>query len=481
MTDYRKLIFISHANPEDNQFTLWLASRLTALGYLVWSDVTQLFGAERFWHDIEDAIRNHAVKVIVVLSQISQSKEGVLNEIHTALAVEKKNSFPRFVIPARIDNLPPTDIISVLIQKGYIDFYQKWAGGLANLLTLLEKDNIPRLQSKINREMSEWINRLLSGPEKIVFKPQQIVSNWFRLDSLPEKINFYKIPIPIDQIPLCFEFFDYPFYPYRDMIATFANLKDVNSFLPPDQTATSTYEVAPNMIFNDEIRNLTHIEFSDASRILSFLIRTAWDNAMQVKGLQSYVMANGRKAWFFCKGFNDDGWSHYIDIVGVDRRLRLVGRSNKYKVYWHSAMEAFPTIGRNPHLILKPHVVFSEDGFLPLSNDKRMHTVRRGFCRNWWNDRWRNLMFAYTKQILDKGKTIISLPVGSDQQINVDCFPLKFLSPVSVKDIIDSSILDDETDEQLDELAEKENWDWEDDIEEEFLGEQESNFAVEAK
>ena len=35
----RDAIFISHANPEDNDFTVWLGARLTAAGYEVWADV----------------------------------------------------------------------------------------------------------------------------------------------------------------------------------------------------------------------------------------------------------------------------------------------------------------------------------------------------------------------------------------------------------------------------------------------------------
>jgi hypothetical protein len=29
----RRALFISHATPEDNAFTLWLGAKLTALGY----------------------------------------------------------------------------------------------------------------------------------------------------------------------------------------------------------------------------------------------------------------------------------------------------------------------------------------------------------------------------------------------------------------------------------------------------------------
>src|SRR5688572_13373431 len=58
----RRLVFISHANPEDNSFTRWLATQLSSNGYLVWSDITNLLGGEEFWDGIEDAIRIHARK-----------------------------------------------------------------------------------------------------------------------------------------------------------------------------------------------------------------------------------------------------------------------------------------------------------------------------------------------------------------------------------------------------------------------------------
>ncbi|MGH7707001.1 MAG: TIR domain-containing protein [Vulcanimicrobiaceae bacterium] len=44
MSSASKAIFISHANPEDNAFTLWLAAKLSSLGYEVWADVMRLRG-----------------------------------------------------------------------------------------------------------------------------------------------------------------------------------------------------------------------------------------------------------------------------------------------------------------------------------------------------------------------------------------------------------------------------------------------------
>lgn len=69
----RDTVLLSHANSEDNEFTLWLALQLANEGYRVWSDLTKLLGGETFWDDIEAVIRDIAVKVLYVLCQSRSS------------------------------------------------------------------------------------------------------------------------------------------------------------------------------------------------------------------------------------------------------------------------------------------------------------------------------------------------------------------------------------------------------------------------
>lgn len=56
----KDVVFISHANPEDNEFTHWLSLKLASLGYHVWSDVTRLHGGEDFWRDIHWHLRQRS-------------------------------------------------------------------------------------------------------------------------------------------------------------------------------------------------------------------------------------------------------------------------------------------------------------------------------------------------------------------------------------------------------------------------------------
>jgi hypothetical protein len=54
----RPAIFISHASPEDNAFTLWLGAKLAALGYEVCADVLRLRGGDDWQRKLEHALRN---------------------------------------------------------------------------------------------------------------------------------------------------------------------------------------------------------------------------------------------------------------------------------------------------------------------------------------------------------------------------------------------------------------------------------------
>ncbi|MGH9689647.1 MAG: toll/interleukin-1 receptor domain-containing protein, partial [Candidatus Acidiferrales bacterium] len=60
----RDMIFVSHANPEDNEFARWLSLRLANEGYPVWCDLTKLLGGETFWDDIQKAIKERTIKFL---------------------------------------------------------------------------------------------------------------------------------------------------------------------------------------------------------------------------------------------------------------------------------------------------------------------------------------------------------------------------------------------------------------------------------
>jgi hypothetical protein len=466
MDKERKLVFISHANPEDNNSTLWLASRLRAAGYLVWSDLTQLFGGEIFWNDIEDAIRNHAAKVVVVLSQAAQQKDGVLDEINLAVSIERTHKLERFVVPVRIDDLPFGHVKSNLARKNIIDFQSNWADGLAKLLKVLERDVLPREQRPPERKVGAWMQNILAGNQRIARKQQQIIANWFRITELPKALNFFRVPIQTDKIASRFQTFPFPWFPYRDMVATFADKDAVKNFLYSHEYPTKAHTIPVSTILENEPHSLPEFERREAINQLSYLIRDGWNRGMRDKGLRSYEMANSGIAWLVSKGLIQGEWVKFADMDGVTRRRHLVGWSEKRKVYWHFAMQARPELGQTLRLALEPHVVFTADGSTSLSSQQRMHRLRRGFCKNWWNARWRDLMLAYTTFVANPNG-MIPIPMGSEVSALIDARPFLFESPASLTGLEPSEYESVETDAELDAMAEDADWDMDEEAEEE--------------
>jgi hypothetical protein len=103
MTDAaREALFISHASPEDNAFTLWLGAKLTALGYEVFADVLRLRGGDDWERILESAIREKAAKFLLAATPHGVQKQGVRNEITIATQTAKKIGDNQFIVPLRL-------------------------------------------------------------------------------------------------------------------------------------------------------------------------------------------------------------------------------------------------------------------------------------------------------------------------------------------------------------------------------------------
>jgi len=415
------------------------------MGYVVWSDITKLFGAEIFWDDIEDAIRNHAAKVVAVLSKAALIKNGVLDEINLAIRLERNENRKYFTVPIRIDDFNYDDVKISLSRINIIDFHGNWFNGLMDLLKVFERDNTPKEQSRNSLEISSWLRDLRQGAQSISSTPQNLLSNWFPIEQLPDRLNFFIVPINMDSIPSRFNDFAYPWFQYQDMLATFASNDDVDSHLTKWQRATKGPSFDTISYLSARDVSLKGLDWQTTSRHLVDLVRKAWDKNMQAKKLLPYELSGGRKAWYYPNERIPGNWATCHDLTGKERKKKLVGRSIKRQIYWHFATQAYPKFGKVRCLGLKPHVIFTTDGNASAKDAKSMHILRRGFCRSWWNDRWRDLMLAFVELLADSDG-LIRLRTGSESQIILNSRPLVYESPVSITGIEAEQVLEDETD-----------------------------------
>jgi hypothetical protein len=132
-----------------------------------------------------------------------------------------------------------------------------------------------------------------------------------------------------------------------------------------------------------------------------------------------------------------------------------------FKHYYHIGVSANPL--HNPLVFrLTQHVVFSDDGVAVWSDSGRMHRTRRSFCSQWYNDRWRDSLLAFV-HLLANGAPTISLPVSSDQHVEVSIDPQAYESDLHFirrsdtdkldldDDAVDSALSEDALSDEADE------------------------------
>ena len=156
---------------------------------------------------------------------------------------------------------------------------------------------------------------------------------------------------------------------------------------------------------------------------------------MATKDLPVYELSNHAKCYYFVHGTVPDNRLFFQGVTGKRDRRDMIGYSTRLgrKRYWHYGINAKPVLYPAPHLVLKGHVLFSNDGLKLWDNKEKTAKARRNQCRSWWNDEWRDRILAVMTHIADlDGK--IQIPMASNLKLSIDCWPETFVSPVSYAD-----------------------------------------------
>lgn len=455
----RNMVFISHANPEENDFARWLSLQLANEGYPVWCDVTRLLGGEKFWEDIQDAISNRTTKFIFAVSRSSNVKAGALDELNCALAAEKKLK-TNFIVTLKLDDLPFEDVYIGIQRRNHIDF-QAWQPGLAQLLRRLKEDQIA-VDPHFNPQTvcSWWRSQdAFSAEQGVTAEPDVHLSNWFPIGKLPESV--YRHVVTRDGIGKID--FDAGILPWPSV-----NDADLSclSFATEEEVAMGLS--AGLRIAETQVHKTCAILSNNAPRgypsHLMQLLRMAWERMMMERGdFRTYELSNRARCFYFGRGAIDNdrlffenlgGRRTYRDVVGYATR-------NDGVRYWHYGINAKPALAPVPHFVVKGHVVFSSDGTRLWDSKERIAAARRNQCKNWWNDEWRDRMLAVMNHLAN-AEGEIALPISPSLSLSLRRIPELFESPVSYadpEDVVkeeghDDYALEDEEGEEGEELAE---------------------------
>ena len=442
----RELVFISHATPDDNDFAKWLAAQLEALGYKVWVDVRRLRGGERFWDDIEVAIRKDTAKFIVGVSRLSQQRDGVLDEINVAVTVERQLALKDFVIPVRLDDLPFGDFRANIARKNIIDFHRNWADGLASIVEVLERDGVPRAKLA-DPDLAAMARRYIEARQSVSPEPETVLLNWALVRSAPDTLHHASFGLADDRTRRAFAHSETPHVVFRGGVISFAAGDELARSSDGRVTLAHGQEVLVEDFLAGNVDFQGRVRAGDARRVLSNLLRQAWSARAAALGMRPYNLSSRRVAWYPTKGLLPNDEVAFEDHAGAKRRKKLVGFSAKRQVFWHFGVEAKASIEAPARFVLRPHVVFSLDGKAPIESARKMHALRRGFCRSWWNDRWRDLTAAYLLA-MSGGEEEIELLVGGGKGVRVSARMETMIAPVSVDEraarTLEDAALDDD-------------------------------------
>ncbi|HAU37797.1 MAG TPA: hypothetical protein DCX07_08785 [Phycisphaerales bacterium] len=426
----RDIVFVSHANPEDNDFCRWLTLRLAREGYPVWLDLKRLLGGENFWADIEDAIRNRAVKVLYALSRTSNTKPGALKELSLAQTVAKVQHFRDFVIPLKIDDLPHADININLHQLNAISFEKSWAEGFQQLLLKLEQDAVQKDTRFSPDAVTTWWRTQFNADAGVVNTPEDCLSNWFAITHMPTKLFCHEGKTTEGSGASSDIALPYPTVEQGGWRISFADAAHMAPALTIRRTiAFATKDVIEGLL--DE----RYIPRSEAKKIVSYLLVDNWVRMMRLREMSVYQLSNHR----FCGALRQnqvsddkitfagiDGKSAWRGIIGYKTMQRANGPS--WVRFWHFAVQGRAQFFPVWAYLITNHVVFSEDGQHLWDSRERQHSARRSQCKNWWNDDWRDRMLAMMTWLAEKSDRI-AIDCGGDV-IEVSPRPLTFASPV---------------------------------------------------
>jgi len=383
----RNKLFISHATPDDNDFTKWLSLKLIALGYEVWCDLFYLDKGIDFWSSIEAEIRDNACKFLIVQTATSNKRDGVLKELAVATKVKKQLKDETFIIPLAIDsNLSYDDINIELLRLNSIDFKTSWAKGLQDLLEALKKQNVP--QNAPDPDKSNLLYQQIFLQGKSVIKKDEVYdSNWFPIISFPAELRFHRyegrLPKKFDVRTLTF-----PAVRYKDYLCTFAWEYDFMHQLPETETYDNkqtikiqTADILANTFDSQFISN------SECQRLIVQLINKGFELRMKEKVVQQYAMSKEIAYWIE-KGTLEKDKFYKVQLVG-----KMLDKN------WHFGITAAGKLYPYNVLMVSSHIFFTSDGKTVIASKDQQHKARRKQGAKWYNKEWRGKIFAFFKYI----------------------------------------------------------------------------------
>lgn len=424
----RDTTFICHATPDDNDFVRWLGTRLTGHGYKVWADLFELKGGTPFWSTIEEALRDHACKVIFVVSKksVGLDRTGVRNELSVADAMKKTLKDPGFIIPVKIDDTAFSELPIQVHQLNAIDFAKGWGPKLVELLATLEDAKVPKFVGDQTAEFEKWRATMVRTSIIVEIAPEPVLTNLLPILSLPANITFFERQEGSTKIAVEVKSTGIPHAPFYRLVVSFAESPTIEEALPPLLSLKLRAHIPFAAFLDGAVTEVTSPQRDEARKMATSLLRQHLERYLEQRGLKRFETSSGA-SFYFPSGLIPNDKVPYVAASGRKTNKNVVGRSDRNKVNWHLAMKVNVVLGPPALVRLKPYVCFSEDGQTAIKDPKRTAAIRRRFCKNWWNQHWRQLQEAFCV-FLAAGNEATEINLDGPEKLVLSGRPLELMA-----------------------------------------------------
>jgi len=419
----RSIVFLTHAAPEDNEFALWLASKLAMAGFRTWIDRRRLKGGSDSWDEIDRILRNETVKQVAVFTR-QIGKDGVKKELAIGDIMRTRLSDPNFIIPIRNDEVAYGDAPPEFLRKNILNAFPNWHDCLKDLFETLEDANVPRSSTPDAVLLRSLVDAREDGRRFVVQEPECVLTNWFRIDP-PPSIRYFRFESVQNQTKAWLADCKVPHVTMGLLAGSFADCVGFAQSSSFDMNTPTRYDIPLGDFISGN--NLgPYLDRPDASKDVSNLLRQHFARTAQSRGLLPVQFANKDTGWFFPDQLLPK--NRIVFDTPTGRRVRRV-MSGKFKgLRWHVCIIAKPRIWPNLCFRVHANVVLSEDGRNPLPGEKTQKRRRR-LTKSWWNDVWRDRLLAAMHHLAE-GHARIVLSAGNER-FGVDPWPITIELPVS--------------------------------------------------
>lgn len=424
----------------DNTFALWLARRLTLVGFRVWCRNLAPLAGTSANESIKTLIKTRAFRYLPVLSPASVDSPDVSARRALAHATGESRSTP-LVLPIYAGQVATQRLDAETSRLEGIHFEHGWADGLKHLLTAL--DAAQCVKDAVGS--TNFVLETFMPASVLVNQPETLAANIFPVSAVPSFLKRWDSKQSLTQDEVAKARLGWAF---RKVAAN-----RFISFCEPSAELADRFGLtfAGRINWNDTVI-MDGIRTRD---IAKELLRRSLDVACASKGLIYWAE---RDFFYFPKKLVTRDLLPVRCLDGKDRRVGVVGErtfgvgrnKSRYRYYLAPTFSAVWNTD-NYGIVLRPRIHITNLQGQTLTPRGAL-ARRKDIGGTWWNDDWFLRIQAVMQFLSDGDKIVVGSLLG--ERVVVERDPRTWQVAVSIND---AAVRDAKADR--DEIAKREDMD----------------------